>query len=341
MHDILSDSHRDPEKIIEICLKNNSYLHKNLSVKKISEDNFGFFSNENIPSNQKMISIPNKIFISRQIFRNFLIGKNCDYFNKDLLKTYIKFLPNLNYFKKNHFMFLSEEKRKIAYSFFNENTPIKKKIKKTFDKFETLNELEKYIDLVFRSRSFNIHNTQYLLPMLDIVNYEYNSEGLFIDKEDVFFNTCKNLEKKEQFFQKYNSKSNPIYFFINYSFFPEDYYSCLIPKKFISVPTIIDSKNLLKSDWIKDGKNEMTNNSDIFFENLIIPNEFNQLMKVFKSEIKNKVSKQILNLLLNEINYENITNYIKIKDSNYLILMFAKSVNQHYKNILNIISKVK
>ena len=84
----------------------------------------------------------------------------------------------------------------------------------------------------------------------------------------------------------------------------------------------------------------MTNNSDIFFENLIIPNEFNQLMKVFKSEIKNKISKQILNLLLNEINYENITNYIKIKDSNYLILMFAKSVNQHYKNILNIISKV-
>ena len=177
--------------------------------------------------------------------------------------------------------------------------------------------------------------------MLDIVNYEYDSEGLFIDKEDVFFNTCKNLEKKEQFFQKYNSKSNPIYFFINYSFFPKDYYSCLIPKRFISVPAIIDSKNSLKSDWIKDGTNKMTNNSNIFFENLIIPNEFNQLMQVFKSEIKTKVSKQILNLLLNEINYQNITKYIKTKDCDNLLLMFAKSVNQHHKNILNIISKVK
>ena len=64
-------------------------------------------------------------------------------------------------------------------------------------------------------------------------------------------------------------------------------------------------------------------------------------MQVFKSEIKTKVSKQILNLLLNEINYQNITSYIKTRDCNNLLLMFAKSANQHYKNILNIISKVK
>jgi len=91
MHDILSENNRDPEKILYICLKNNSYLHKSLSVKKISEENFGFFTKEKIQTSEKMMSIPNKIFISKEIFRNFLMGKECNYFNKELLKTYFNF----------------------------------------------------------------------------------------------------------------------------------------------------------------------------------------------------------------------------------------------------------
>ena len=61
MHDILSENNRDPEKILYICLKNNSYLHKSLIIKKISEENFGFFTKEKIQTNEKLMSIPNKI----------------------------------------------------------------------------------------------------------------------------------------------------------------------------------------------------------------------------------------------------------------------------------------
>ena len=36
------------------------------------------------------------------------------------------------------------------------------------------------------------------------------------------------LNINEEFFQKYNTKTNPIFFFINYGFFPEKYFSCFI-----------------------------------------------------------------------------------------------------------------
>tara|TARA_B100000242_G_scaffold106183_1_gene73472 strand:+ start:128 stop:1153 length:1026 start_codon:yes stop_codon:yes gene_type:complete len=341
MHDILSENNRDPEKILYICLKNNSYLHKSLIIKKISEENFGFFTKEKIQTNEKLMSIPNKIFISKEIFRNFLMGKECNYFNKELLKTYFNFLPKLNYFKKKHFMFLPEKEKKIAYTFFNLNTPLQKKIKRSFDEFEKLNELEKYIDLIFRSRSFTVRNKEYLLPMLDIVNYEYNSGGLYIDKEEVFFNSYKNIANNEQFFQKYNSKNNPILFFINYSFFPEDYKSCFIPKKFISIPSIISENELSKKNWVLNDQNKMTNNSNIFFEDLNIPDEFNQLLTVFEADNKKQFGKDILNLLLNEINHQNLDKYLKTTDENNLLFMFASSVKQHYQNILQIINKIK
>ena len=341
MHDILSENNRDPEKILYICLKNNSYLHKSLIVNKISEENFGFFTKEKIQTGEKLMSIPNKIFISKEIFRNFLIGKEYNYFNKELLKTYFNFLPKLNYFKKKHFMFLPEKEKKIAYSFFNINTPLQKKIKRSFDEFEKLNELEKYIDLIFRSRSFMVRNKEYLLPMLDIVNYEYNSGGLYIDKEEVFFNSYKNIANNGQFFQKYNSKNNPILFFINYSFFPKDYKSCFIPKKFISIPLIMSENELSKKNWVLNDQNKMTNNSNIFFEDLNIPDEFNQLLTVFEADNKKQFGKNILNLLLNEINYQNLDKYLKTTDENNLLLMFARSVKQHYQNILQIINKIK
>ena len=99
MYDILSENNRDPEKILYICLKNNSYLHKSLIIKKISEENFGFFTKEKIQTNEKLMSIPNKIFISKEIFRNFLMGKECNYFNKELLKTYFNFF-SINFLVK-------------------------------------------------------------------------------------------------------------------------------------------------------------------------------------------------------------------------------------------------
>ena len=340
MYDIFSVKEQDPDKIIFHCLKNNSYLHESLFVKKISNQNFGFFLKEKIQSNNKVMGIPKKLFISKNTFVNYLLGKKFDYVDKELLDTYMNFLPNLNYFKDNHFLFFSENEKKIVLSFFNDGTPLKNKIKRLFDQFDRLSDYDKYIDLLFKSRSFTVHNEKYLLPMLDLVNFEYKSEGPLIGNENVFFKSNRIFDKNEEFFQKYNTKTNPIFFFINYGFFPEKYFSCFIPKNFLLIPSSKNDKEYLGNGWTLNNQNKVTNEKNIVFENLKIPEEFIKLLDMFKINNKKNFTKEIFNLLINEINLSNVSKYLKSEKKNHLLIMFAKSVNQHHQNILQIFNKI-
>ena len=340
MYDIYSEKEQDPEKIINLCLKNNSHLHKSLFLKKISNHNFGFFLKEKIEKKIKVMGIPKKLFIPKEAFTNYLLGKKFDYVDKELLDTYMDFLPKLNYFKDNHFLFFSENDKKIVLSFFNEGTPLKNKIKRSFDQFDLLSDYEKYIDLLFKSRSFTVDNEKYLLPMLDLVNFEYTSGGPLIGKEDVFFKSNRIFDKNEEFFQKYNTKTNPIFFFINYGFFPEKYFSCFIPKNFLLIPSFKNEKEYLGNGWTLNNQNKITNENNIVFENLNIPEEFIKLMDMFKINNKKNYTKEIFNLLINEINLSNLNKYLESEKKNHLLIMFAKSVNQHHRNILQIFNKI-
>lgn len=203
-----------------------------------------------------------------------------------------------------------------------------------------LNDQDRYVDIIFRSRSFTIDNEKYLLPMLDLVNFEYNSEGPLIGKESVFFKSNKIIEKNEEFLQKYNTKTNPILFFMNYNFFPEKYYSCFIPRNFISIPPFKNEKNFFDDSWVLNQKNNITNNKNIFFENLKIPDEFTKIMEVFKRNEQLSYTKEIFSLLLNEVNISNVNKYLESEEKKYLLVMFAKSVNQHYQNIIQIFNKI-
>ena len=340
MYDFFSEKDQDPEKIIYYCLKNSSFLHKSLFLKKISNKNYGFFLKEKISSNIKVMHIPKKLFISKETFSNYLLGKNFNYVDNELLDTYLNFLPKLDYFKDNHILFSSDKNRKIVLSFFNEGTPLKKKIKRSFDQFDLLEDCDKYVDLIFKSRSFTVDNEKYLLPMLDLVNFEYSSEGPLISKGNIFFKTNRIVNKDEEFFQKYNTKTNPIFFFINYSFFPEKYLSCFIPKNFLLIPSSKNEKEYLGTEWVINKQNKITNEKNIIFENLGIPDEFIKLLEVFKKNNKENYTKEIFNLLKNEINFSNLTEYLESEKKEHLLVMFAKSVNQHHQNILKIFDKI-
>ena len=340
MYDIFSKKNQDPEKIIYHCLKNNSYLHESLHLKKISNHNFGFFLKEKIQKNIKVMSVPKKLFVSKETFTNYLLSKKFNYIDNELLETFVKFLPKIDYFKDNHILFLSENEKKIALSFFNEGTPLKKEIKKSFDHFDSLNDHDKYIDLIFKSRSFKIDNKKYLLPMLDLVNFEYNSEGTLIEKDNVFFKSNKIIDKNEEFFQKYNTRTNPIFFLINYGFFPDKYFSCFIPKNFLLIPSSKSEKEYLGNDWILDDQNKISNKNNIIFENLNLPEEFIKLLDIFKSNNKKNYTKEIFSLLANEVNLDNVSKYLESEKKNHLLIMFAKSVNQHHQNILQIFNKI-
>lgn len=73
------------------------------------------------------MGIPKNLFISKEVFKNYLLEKKFNYIDKELLDTYLRFLPKLNYLKENNFLFFSENDRRIVLSFFNDGTPLKKK----------------------------------------------------------------------------------------------------------------------------------------------------------------------------------------------------------------------
>ena len=110
MYDIYSEKEQDPEKIINLCLKNNSHLHKSLFLKKISNHNFGFFLKEKIEKKIKVMGIPKKLFIPKEAFTNYLLGKKFDYVDKKFNETRDKAMlsmksESLDFLFKNSFGF--------------------------------------------------------------------------------------------------------------------------------------------------------------------------------------------------------------------------------------------
>ena len=127
---------------------------------------------------------------------------------------------------------------------------------------------------------------------------------------------------------------------MNYGFFPENYFSCFIPKNFLLIPSFKNQKEYLGNGWTLNKQNKITNENNIVFENLNIPEEFIKLLYMFKINSKKNYTKEIFNLLINEINLSNLNKYLESEKKNHLLIMFAKSVNQHHRNILQIFNKI-
>ena len=119
MIDIFHNENIDFETFLNLAKKNNIFINENLFIKKIFENNHGFFSKDKINANQKIISIPKNLLISRDLIKDFILENKIDYISDELLKLYFCSLPKIEYFKKNNLFFLDETKKKILLNFFN------------------------------------------------------------------------------------------------------------------------------------------------------------------------------------------------------------------------------
>ena len=278
---------------------------------------------------------PKKLLISYDTIKQFILSKEVDYPNLEFLKLYFNSIPNFQYFKKNYLIFNDKQTTSEIFSFFIDNSPSKKKIEAYFINFHKFDDLDKYLFLIFRSRSFNVSGSSFLVPILDMANYKFGSLRSVTNENEVYFKNDNTLKINEEFFQGYGVNNDILSFYLHYNFIPDNFNNISIPPNFFSLK--IRDKNIYKlSDdyWnLKDGK--CSNKSFIVFDNLKTPFEFNlEINKILSDSTKvNKFKMRVLELLKNEIKIEKVKVFLKKESSNNKIYNFVKALEINYIKI--------
>lgn len=343
MIDIFHNENINFEIFLNLAKKNNIFINENLFIKKISENNHGFFSKDKINTNQKIISIPKNLLVSRDLIKDFIFENKIEYIDDELLELYFCSLPKIEYFKKNNFFFLDETKKKILLNFFIEQSPTKRKIMSLFDYTNQLNDVDLFLFLIFRSRSFRLNNTSYLIPILDMVNYKKDELNAIKNIEEVYFKNKKDLNENEEFFQGYNSQDDIVSFYMRYNFVPEDFNLISIPPNFFSINI---PKNFHfdfdKSYWnLRNGK--LSNKLNIIFNNLEIPLKFKiEISKIIPDRVLvTKITKSVLELMKNEVNFNELNSYLEKESKASPLFEFAKALSLNHSMICKAIKMLE
>ena len=174
-----------------------------------------------------------------------------------------------------------------------------------FDNFNNLDDIDKYIHLIFKSRAFNYNNISHLCPILDIVNYKYGEKKALFDDESF---CCKNenlINCDDEFCHGYEDHSDIINFYINYNFIPSVFNTVSIPSNFFSLNIPSNKKEQIDQKFWNILGNKISNKKNIVFENFITPIDFKFQMNsiVSNSIIEKNITKSVLELMKNEIKY--------------------------------------
>ena len=318
------------------------YINKELYVKQINKNNNGIFIKNSIDPNQLLISLPQKLAISKNTFKNFILEQRPDYPELKFLENYFFSLPSFEYFKKNSIMFIDKEKKNKILNLFIELSPTKRKIHNLFQSFNELNDFEKYISIIFKTRSFNFENNQYLCPILDLINYKYGAPRALSNKEGIYCKNNEPLKNSDQFFQGYENHSNIVSFFLKYNFIPDSFNTVSIPSNFFSLNIPQNKKVSIDEDYwhVKDGK--FSNKKRIVFDNLKFPIDFKlEINKIIpNNSVVNKITISILEMLRNEIRHKELIKFENEEADKDITHSFAQALKINYSKIEQLIKKL-
>ena len=335
MIDIYENKKINYDILFELAKKNKFYIDQNLYVKKIFDNNYGIFARKDIKANQKIIKVPKKFLISKNLFRDFILEKKTNYPDIKLLNLWFLCIPNFGYFKKNNILFADINEKKIILEFFIDQSPTKRNMDILFDYFKNLDDVDKYIDLIFRSRAFTYNNISYLCPILDMVNFKYGEKKALFDYESFCYKNENLINCDEEFYQGYEDHSNIVNFYINYNFIPSVFNTVSIPSNFFSLNIPSNKKEQIDQKFWNILGNKINNKKKIIFENFITPIDFKFQMNsiVSNSIIEKNITKSALELMKNEIKFENVSNYLKKESKESFVWFFAYTLKLNYNNI--------
>ena len=319
-------------------------INKKIIVKEINKDNHGIFANDNIDPGAILINIPSKFFISNKIFKNFILKNKTEYPNLEFLKIYFSSLPSLEFFKQNSIFFVNQyQKEKILKLFINQS-PTRRKIIKLFEDFSKLDEIDKYVNLIFKSRAFRYGDETFLIPVMDLLNYKYGTPKVILNKDSFQFKNKNFLNINQEFFHGYSSNDNIVTFFLNYCFIPENFNTISLPENFFSldIPQNLNENEIDKDYWIiNSGK--ISNKEKIVFEDLEIPIDFKiEISKIFNdTSILKKFIISILEMYRSEVNYSEIHKLLTDKTMPSSVHNFGKCIEINHSKVDELITNIK
>lgn len=331
------------KNFLDLARKIGLFINKNIITKEVNKDNHGIFVNDNIDPGEILINVPRNFFISKKLFKNFILKDKTEYPNLEFLKYYFSCLPSLDFFKQSSIFFVSQYQKDKIFSLFIDQSPTKRKIIKLFDDFSKLDEIDKYIDLIFKSRAFRYREESFLIPIMDISNYKYGTPKAVSNKDSFEFKNKNFLKINHEFFHGYSSNHNIITFYLSYSFIPENFNTISLPVNFFSlnISNNLNQNKIDKDYWIvNNGK--ISNKEKIVFEDLEVPIDFRvDISKMFNDSSRvNKFIISILKMYKEEVKFSEIHKLLIDKTMPTPVHNFAKCIEINYLKVDELINNL-
>jgi hypothetical protein len=293
--------------LIELFKKYNGYIHNDLYIKYSKGAGWGFFSKKKLNKKETLIKVPFNLTINAKDFLDFLDSKKINYQHIDFLETYTKILPDIEFYKDHHPCFCNQIEKDLMIQIVERNLFLKNILINHFTNFESLKNNEKYVFVNFLTRSTtNRSNEKVLMPILDMVNFNYDGKKYLADKNSVFITNDGSIEKDEEICCEYTTDMDPIEFFITWGFVPKEYKSFNIPKQSLFIEGL--NNNTFNSFFIKKG-NRYYFNENLIFKKEEMPKNINDFLNIFPSNQTKKFFVEIMDSYEKSIN-RNIINKI-------------------------------
>lgn len=261
---------------------------------------------------------------------NFIKSKKTDYICLEFLRTYLDTLPNIEFYKNNHPYFCNNIEKDLMIQILKKNFFLKNSLIQQLRTFELLDNIEQFVFLTFLTRTGENNNKNFLMPIIDIVNFDYNHEPIQIDSGYNFISIDyhKSIKVDEEIFVKYAENYDPIEFFLSYGFVTKDYKSFRIPRNALFFET---SGNKISNPSFIKKQNKYYFTEDLIFKKEEIPKNLNNFLSIFPN--KNNSFLEIIEAYEKSIDLNLIKKISEEKEYSEVIKKFCKSVELHLENI--------
>jgi len=317
--------------LIELFKKYKGYIHKDLYTKYSEDSGWGFFTKARFNKEETLIKVPFGLTINAKDFLDFLDSKKINYQHIDFLEAYIKTLPSIDFYKEHHPCFCNDPEKDLMIKITEKNLFLKKTLTNHLKHFEYLNDNEKYVFVTFLTRSTtNRVNEKVLMPILDIVNFDYNGKKYLVDQNSVSIANDELIEKDKEIYCEYTTDMDPIEFFITWGFVPKEYRSFNIPNQSLFVEGL--NNNTPNSSFIKKG-NRYYFNENLIFKKEAMPKNINNFLNIFPSNQTKKFFLEIMDSYEKSINTSLTDKILEEKKYSKIMINFCESVKLYIENI--------